>query len=214
MTISKCWLFLTVTASLSINVTEAFIGNIGESIAQGIKDLFWGAINGIKTLVLAFMAWVAASVQNFFQDTLKDILYAIESAGSALREHVGDTVGDLVGFQDDQDKITVLLLKLAEKGELPLRYYLDSLDLEIEFRLLDHSLKKVEIYGGALLAGMGIMILIWIGSSFILSGAEASVKEWSEYLDNEKKRKRKKQKKNKKKNKTGGQQKEIVIQIE
>ena len=164
--------------------------NIGQSIVQGIIGLFWNVINGIKNLFVSLITWIAVSIQHFFENTLNDIFNALESAGQAIKDHSADTVQDLVGgFQEDRDKIAQLLPKLAEKGELPLQYYLHSLDLEVEFDYIDSSLTGTEIYGGALLALSGLMLLIWIGAAFSVTAIEVELKSWGEKLDKRAKKK-------------------------
>lgn len=181
------WISYVVLLS-RVDGAEAVFGNIGASLVQGLKDLFWGAVNGVKNLFVDLLTGIAASVQYFFEDTLSEILYAIESAGKALEDHTEDTVHDLVGgFQEDQDKLTQLLLKLAEKGELPLKYYEHTLDLDSEFDFIDQSLVGVETFGATLLTILGIIILFWIGAAFGISAAENAVKEWGIKLDEEKK---------------------------
>ncbi|XP_059091915.1 uncharacterized protein LOC131887346 [Tigriopus californicus] len=127
-------LVLIITVAL-IGPTDAFIGNIGQTIVDGIKSAFWGAVYGIGSAIKNFILWSARTIKSAVLYVAADMVEAVSAAGSAIRQRASSNLDGVFGvFNTGQRE---LLIQMMSTAPLPKEYYLRPFDLDGELAHLD-----------------------------------------------------------------------------
>lgn len=67
-----------------IGPTEGFLGNIGQSIVDGIKSAFWGAVYGIGSAIKSLILWSARTIKDAVLYVAANMVEAASAAGSLI----------------------------------------------------------------------------------------------------------------------------------